>query len=680
MTFTSAISTWALGFIEQSGYRRRQIIAFLVLASATTVAYSSAYALRFDFDWRPEYTSTFLRTLPVLLVSRYAAQLVFRLTTNRWRFIGVNDILRLAIATVVGSVVFILLTGFVSLELAVPRAVFVIEALLSALFTAAAWITYRSLFEFFRKRTSANGNGGSGERVLIIGAGESGYMLAREMLRSMAHYRPVGFVDDDPYKWGTRLAGLEVYGSTDHLQEISTLHQPNSFILAVPQATPAQLRTLVEKCAAVGLPYRVLPSIAEVLAGNVRLDQVREVQIEDLLGRNPIELDLEELAEDLKGGCALVTGAAGSIGSELSRQIARHTPSVLVLLDQAETELFYLELELRDQYPEVTIIPVIRDVVDQRGIEGIFRMYRPTHVFHAAAYKHVPMMEANAAEAIRNNVLGSHIIAEAAGRFGTEKFVLVSTDKAVRPRSVMGATKRLAEMATIELQERYPETTFAAVRFGNVLGSNGSVIPLFKKQLAAGRPLTVTHPDVTRYFMTIPEAVQLILKASLLREIRGHVAMLEMGEPLRIVDLAENLLRLSGIRDPERIVFTGLRPGEKLHEELTAPEEETVGTAIPKVRLVKHAIAFTPSVLEALDGVQSASPESQDQELLRMLAAFFPGGTLEVSLGTTLSNAAASKGLRAIDARGHAEPEILVPAGDHHSSEVPPASMRARAR
>lgn len=678
MTFTTAVANWTLGFIEQSGYRKRQLIAFLVLASATTVAYASAYAIRFDFVWNSDYTQTFLWTLPVLVASRYAAQLTFRLTTNRWRFIGVNDVLRLALATAAGTALFFLLKGFVTVGPTVPRSVIAIEALLSALLTAAAWIVYRSFFEFFRKRGPKR-NGSTGERVLIIGAGESGYMLAREMLRSMVGYRPIGFVDDDPYKWGTRLAGLEVIGSTDDLKQISESYKANSFIIAVPQATPAQLRTLVEKCAAVGLPYRVLPSIAEVLAGNVRLDQLREVQIEDLLGRNPIELDLEALAEDLRGGCALVTGAAGSIGSELSRQIARHTPSVLLLLDQAETDLFYLELELRDQHPDVTIVPVVRDVVDRRSVEALFRTYRPSHVFHAAAYKHVPMMEANAPEAVRNNVVGSYVIADAAGRYGTEKFVLVSTDKAVRPRSVMGATKRLAEMATIELQERYPETTFAAVRFGNVLGSNGSVIPLFKKQMAAGKPLTVTHPDVTRYFMTIPEAVQLILKASLLQEIRGHVAMLEMGEPLRIVDLAENLLRLSGIRDPERIVFTGLRPGEKLHEELTAPEEETVATVIPKVRLVKHAQVPTPSVLESLDGMQTVAPEDQDRELLRMLASFFPGGPLEqVAIASPVANGKPVKALRPV-AVSDSESGSLVAAGELHANgSVPSVRIRAR--
>lgn len=614
-----------VSFLEQAGYRRRQRIALCVYAIATALAYSTAFFIRFEFRWNPEYTKTFLVTIFLLVAIRCGTHLSLRLTTSRWRFVGVHDVFRLAIATIVGTLLFYACVSLLQINPPVPRSVIVIESLLSAILTATVWLSYRAAFETFRQGKVQNGgNGTAGGRVLIVGAGESGYMLAREMLRSIVGYRPVGFVDDDRYKWGTRLAGLEVLGATDQLRELAAASGAQELILAVPQATPAQLRDLVAKCAKVGLPYRVLPSIAEVLAGNIRLDQIREVQIEDLLGRNPIELDLMELAEDLRGRCVLVTGAAGSIGSELSRQIARHKPDVLLLLDQSETDLFYLDLELREQLPDLRVVPIVRDVVDRSAIDHIFEAYRPTHVFHAAAYKHVPMMEVNVCEAIRNNLMGSFIIADAAGRYGTVKFVLVSTDKAVKPRSVMGATKRLSEIVTLELQERYPATTFAAVRFGNVLGSNGSVIPVFKRQLSAGKPLTVTHREVTRYFMTIPEAVQLILKASLLSEIRGHVAMLEMGEPVKIVDLAENLLRLSGIQGSERIVYTGLRPGEKLHEELVAPDEETITTAIPKVRLIKHGPASTVGLLDRLDAWEKAAREGQDAAICALVDQYFP--------------------------------------------------------
>ncbi|MQA92571.1 MAG: NAD-dependent epimerase/dehydratase family protein [Gemmatimonas sp.] len=604
-------------------HRHRRTVAFLAYTGTTSVAYAAAFLIRFEFQWRPAYTATFLLTLPVLLALRHGTHWAFNLTTSRWRFVGIQDVGRLVGATCVGSLAFFGTASALPLPLAVPRSVLAIEALLSIGLISALWLGYRTCFEAVRRYREGPA-GGERIRVLIVGAGDAGYMLVREMLRNPVGYLPVGFIDDDPYKWGMRLAGLPVLGSADQLPALSIEYRIDELIVAVPGATPGQLRVLVEKCAATGREYRVLPSVAEVLAGNIRVDQLREVRIEDILGRDPIELELSELAEDMAGGCALITGAAGSIGSELARQIARHSPDTLLLVDQAETDLFYLELELRERHPDLRIIPLVRDVVDRESMDAVFAIHLPTHVVHAAAYKHVPMMETNPGEAIRNNVFGSYVVADASGRYGTRKFVLVSTDKAVRPTSIMGASKRLAEMVTLELQERYPGTVFAAVRFGNVLGSNGSVLPIFKRQLAAGKPLTVTHPEVTRYFMTIPEAVQLILQASLLPEIRGHIAMLEMGEPVRIVDLAENLLRLSGIRSPERIVFTGLRPGEKMHEELVGPEEETVETAVRKVRLV-HSVRVRPTpILMELPDWEIALASGAVGELIASLSPLFP--------------------------------------------------------
>jgi FlaA1/EpsC-like NDP-sugar epimerase len=362
-----------------------------------------------------------------------------------------------------------------------------------------------------------------------------------------------------------------------------------------------------------------------VVAGNVTLQQLREVRIEDLLGREPIQLELPELTEDLTGATVLITGAAGSIGSELSRQVALHGPARLVLLDQAESDLFYLDLELRDRHPDVNIVPVVADIVDGARVEQVFSDHLPDRVFHAAAYKHVPMMECNAREAVRNNVVGTWRVGDAAGRFGAGRFVLVSTDKAVNPTNVMGATKRLAELVVLDLQQRYPQTTYGAVRFGNVLGSNGSVLPLFRRQLSEGRALTVTHPDATRYFMTIPEAVQLILQASLLDEFRGHIAMLEMGDPVRIRDLAINLLQLAGVPDPEsRLSFIGLRPGEKLHEELEAPDEETQPTPVPKVRVLRSPMSTVPAVAEQVKAWDAAVRQGIDSPMLVGFCEMFP--------------------------------------------------------
>jgi FlaA1/EpsC-like NDP-sugar epimerase len=312
------------------------------------------------------------------------------------------------------------------------------------------------------------------------------------------------------------------------------------------------------------------------------------VRVEDLLGRDPVELSLPELAEDFRDRVVLITGAAGSIGSELARQVARHGPRRLILLDQAESPLYFLELELRKRYPEVDVHPVVGNILDGELVELIFSTEAIDRTLHAAAYKHVPLMEANVRQAVRNNILGTNAIAEAAGRHGCDRFVLISTDKAVRPVNTMGATKSVAELIVLSAQRRYPRTSFMAVRFGNVLGSQGSVLPLFRRQMEEGDQLTVTHPEVTRFFMTIPEASQLVLQASILPEARGRIAMLDMGEPVRILDLARNLIRLSGeFRDPDtRIRYVGLRPGEKLHEELVAPREEMTPTAVPKVNLV----------------------------------------------------------------------------------------------
>lgn len=601
----------------------RRWVALAIYGGVAIVAYILAFVLRFELTWRPEYSPVFLRTMPLLVLTRLVCAHAFGLLMGRWRFVSTRDVHRLAAATVTGSVIFFALTRIVPLPLLVPRSVILVEWVLTTYLTAGLWIGYRSIFERVRYRRA--GINGRARRVLIVGAGEAGNQLAREMRRIPTGYYPVGFIDDDPAKWGTSLQGVAVLGPTSELAPIASREGVQELIIALPSATPADLRRVVERCEATELPFKVLPGIASVLAGEARVDQLREVRIEDLLGREPIRLELPELAEDLRGEVALITGAAGSIGSELARQVALHEPMELILLDQAETDLFYLELELRERHPGLKLTPVIADVVDEGGVERVFRTHAPSRIYHAAAYKHVPMMEANPHEAVRNNVIGTWQVAEAAGRHRAEKFVLVSTDKAVRPTSVMGATKRLAEAVILDLQERFPETRYCAVRFGNVLGSNGSVIPVFKRQLASGKPLTVTHPEATRYFMTIPEAVQLILQASLLPEMRGRIAMLEMGEPVRIVDLARNLLRMSGAANGngKGLVFTGLRPGEKLHEELVAPDEVVTPTSIPKVRLLGTTSGELGLVLDEIEA-GCHDLEALTERLVCRLPALFP--------------------------------------------------------
>jgi FlaA1/EpsC-like NDP-sugar epimerase len=527
--------------------------------------------------------------------------LVTRLGVGSWRYVGLHDLLRLTVAATAGSLLFFLITWGLPFTPRVPRSIIVMEWLLTGNFTAAVWVTYRLIFE---RRTHQERATGDTKRVLVVGAGMAGEMLVREMVRFPTGYYAAGFVDDDPLKWGTRIHGVEVIGSVDDLAEIAKACQAEQIFIAIPSAGPEQLRRVVELCENLDIGFKLLPGIREVLEGDAHIHQLREIRLEDLLGRNPIELELPELSSDLEGEPVLITGAAGSIGSELARQVALHAPSKLILVDQAETPLYFIDLELRNAHPELEIEARLVDVTDQLRLDSLFALHKPSRVFHAAAYKHVPMMEVHPHAAVYNNVVGTWLVAKASGEHGAERFILVSTDKAVRPANVMGATKRIAELVTLHMQDWYPNTAFGAVRFGNVLGSNGSVIPLFQRQLEAGEPLTVTHENVTRFFMMIPEAVQLILQSSLLPRIKGGIAMLEMGEPVPIIELAKNLLRLSGksARVGRDIVITGLRSGEKLHEELAAPDERAIQTGIEKVNLLDTSGAQLPTAIaEAID-------------------------------------------------------------------------------
>ena len=595
----------------------------MVYSLEIAAAYGLAYLLRFEFAVPADYGWILLITLPMLIVCRLLANYFTRLSTGRWRFIGTPDVLRLAASTSIGSVLFVFLTTILEITPPVPRSIIILEYFLSAYLIGGTWITYRVAYEWLRLQRSQPAH--RAKAVIIIGAGEAGNLLAREMCRVPTGYRPIGFVDDDPTKVGNYLHGIPVLGQTAHLERIAAEQRPNELIIAVPSAEVETLRRIVDLCDKTGIPFKVLPGISDVLRGNVRTSFLREVRIEDLLGRPPITLELPELAEDLRGKSVLITGAAGSIGSELSRQILMHQPATLVLLDQAETDLYYLDLELKEQAGDTRLVSIIGDIVDAETVELTFTRFKPDRVFHAAAYKHVPLMESNPVEALRNNVLGTWRVAEQAGKSQCGRFILVSTDKAVKPKSIMGVSKRLAELVILECQRLFPLTCFGAVRFGNVLGSQGSVIPTFERQIAAGRPLSVTHPEATRYFMTIPEAVQLILQASLLDEIAGNVAMLEMGDPVRIVDLAHNLIRLTGAHyeGTSGIVFTGLRPGEKLHEELSTPDELALPTRIARVQVLSSE-ASRPDLLPYLMAWENAVGGRKDEVLCRAVLELFP--------------------------------------------------------
>ena len=567
--------------------RHRQAVAYAFYGAATVVAYAMAFLVRFELRLPEAYLGTFLLTAPILVAVRLSSHAVFRLAIARWRYVGVSDLMRLLGSSFLGTVVFSAALMVLDPNPIVPKSVVLIEMVLTTYLIGGIWFAYRLVYQTARQRAQASD--GSAKRVLIIGAGEAGSRLAHEMVTFPAGYVALGFVDDDPLKWGTRIHGIEVIGATADIEAIAGQCQPDELVAALPSLSPPGLRRLLALCEPTGLPFKVLPSTAEVLEGNVHLNQLRDVRIEDLLGRDPVELSLPELAEDFRDRTVLITGAAGSIGSELCRQVARHGPGRLILLDQAESPLYFLELELRKRFPEVDIRPIVGDILDRELVESIFASTPIHRTFHAAAYKHVPLMESNIRQAVRNNVLGTSVVAEAAGRHGCDRFVLISTDKAVRPANTMGATKSVAELIVLSAQKRYPRSSYMAVRFGNVLGSQGSVLPLFRRQMEEGDQLTVTHPEVTRFFMTIPEASQLVLQASILPSARGRIAMLDMGEPIKILDLARNLIRLSGeYRDPDtRIRYVGLRPGEKMHEELVAPREEVTPTAVPQAEGVR---------------------------------------------------------------------------------------------
>lgn len=616
---TSRFET-VLGFAHAN--RRR--VAALAYAVATTLALAGAFLLRFELSWPADQRALFWNALPWLLLLRTALAYLFRITSGRWRFVGVSDIARLMGAIGAGTALYFLASWAAPLLPRLPRSVLLIETILSLCLIAGLWIAYRLAFERVQHARFA---GGKRRRVLMVGAGDGGQMLVREMQRMPTGMIPVGYVDDDRVKWGTRIHGVKVWGKVEDLPALVRERQVDEIVIAVPSADPTQIRRIVELCEEADRPFSILPGIAEVLSGEAHLAQVREVRVDDLLGREPVVMQLPAVRADVQDRTVLITGAAGSIGSELARQLAFHGPGKLILADQAETPLYYLDLELSGEFTSVDVVPVVVDVADARAVQRLFDEHRPQWVFHAAAYKHVPLMERHPLEATKNNVLGTWLTAESAGQSGVERFVLVSTDKAVRPANVMGATKRMAEYAVLQAQLRHPATAYGAVRFGNVLGSNGSVIPLFRRQLEEGRPLTITHQDVTRYFMTIPEAVQLVLKASLLSELKGHVAMLEMGEPVKILDMARNLLRLVGepYKPGENVVFTGLRPGEKLEEELVAPDERVVETDLEQVRLVVSESIEGSRGSWLTDAETRALTEGDVEGVLRHVYERFPG-------------------------------------------------------
>jgi FlaA1/EpsC-like NDP-sugar epimerase len=584
---------------------------------AAGLAWLAAYLLRFNLDFNDPFFSGVWPTLPWVVATQTAVFLGFGLYRGIWRYASVPDLSRIVIAALVGVTATALMLRFVQLPLVVPRSVYVLDPILLIMLMGGSRLAYRTWKEHRLVSLSAL----NAQSVLILGAGDAGATLAKELAKSV-EWRVLGLLDDSVGKQGRQIHGLPVIGRIDELPEIARRLSVNHAIVAMPSATHTERRRAVDVCNKAGVKALTVPAFDDLVSGRVQVSAIRQVELDDLLGRDPVQLDEAGLQGLITGKTVLVTGAGGSIGAELCRQIARFRPGKLVLLELSEFALYQVEQEFAARLPDAQLVCAIGDVKDRARVDKLLAAHRPSVMFHAAAYKHVPLMEDdNAWQAVQNNAGGTLALAQAAIAHGVETFVLVSTDKAVNPTNVMGASKRLAEMVCQALQPA-GGTRFVIVRFGNVLGSAGSVVPKFKAQIAAGGPITVTHPDITRYFMSIPEAAQLVLQAGTMGA-GGKIFVLDMGEPVKIVDLAHAMIRLSGFDDSDiPVVFTGLRPGEKLYEELLADAESTEPTPHPKLRIAR-ARAVDSAWLESFQVWLSAGPQPA-ADVRRQLGRWLP--------------------------------------------------------
>jgi FlaA1/EpsC-like NDP-sugar epimerase len=586
------------------------------------VAWFGAYWLRFNLERIPgDFLGRAVDMLLPVIVVQGAAAWYFGLYRGLWRFASVPDLVRIVKAVVAGTTIAALVIFMLTRMQDVPRSVFPLYGMLLIGLLGGPRLLYR-WFKDQRLYTQ------HGKRVLIVGAGRSGEMLVRDLLRqSPPLHEPTAFVDDDRRKIGKEIHGVPVVGGCDALPEVVREEGIDLVLLAVPTASSAQMRRIVGLCESAGVAFRTLPRMQDLVAGHVGVKEIRDVRIEDLLGREKVTLDWQAIGGGVTGRSILVTGGGGSIGSELCRQIARLSPSRLVVLERSEFNLYRIDHELRRQYPQLTLVAVLGDVGDAKLVGGIMAEHCPAVVFHAAAYKHVPMLEYQARPAAINNVFGTRTLADLAHRAGCDCFVLISTDKAVNPANVMGTTKRVAELYCQDLNGG-SRTRFITVRFGNVLGSDGSVIPLFQSQIAAGGPVTVTHPEITRYFMTIPEACQLIMQASVMGQ-GGEIFVLDMGEPIKIAYLAEQLIRLSGKHPGEdiEIVYTGLRAGEKLYEELFHEAEALGRTGHPKILLAQSRRVDRDELRAGLAVLAQACDAADEGAIRLALARLVPEQT-----------------------------------------------------
>lgn len=578
-----------------------------------------ALAIRFEFAVPMDNLQRFIISAPAIVLAFMVFNSLFKIYSGRWKYASFDEILNLSSSTAFSiSLIFVLVLLVPGARAYVPISVSVMGGVLALFVMSFVRLQFRILTEVKLRRGEKGGR-----KILLVGAGEAGETIARDMIKHPEYdYQPVAFVDDDKQKSRLIVQGIPVMGAREDIPRLVRRLEVDEIIITITRLSGDELREILPFCENTGAKIKILPGIFRSMAGQIGLSAVREVKVEDLLGRLPVETDLASISAYITDKAVMVTGAGGSIGSELSRQLSCLGPRQLLLLDNDETSLFELDLDLKRIQTACPYNLVVANIRDVERINSIFRKYRPQVVFHSAALKHVPMMEYHPSEAIKNNVMGTRNLAEASILHEVERFILISTDKAVQPVNVMGATKRIAEMLVKGYASKN-HTLFTAVRFGNVLGSRGSVVPTFKKQIEEGGPVLVTHPDMTRYFMTIPEAAQLVIQAGAFAK-GDDIFILDMGEPVRIVDLANEMIRLMGREKDVEVKVTGLRPGEKLHEELSFPVEEMLRTPHPKIDKAVEEINLPENFESLLDELIGAATEDEEGSIRRLLAVLVP--------------------------------------------------------
>ena len=611
-------------FLEKYLPRDKRVrMGILMAADVLALCLASFLGLFVRFDLNisripPEYARAALEFLPYYILASLVIFFLARMYSTMWSVAGVREALHVVAACGLASLVQI--AGMMLLQLSVPRSFFLVSFTALCAEELGIRLSYRVVISLFGNHSKK-----AAKRIMIVGAGTSGSVILKEMTTSsLVNGCVVCFVDDDKNKAGKFLNGVPVAGNRNDIPRLAEEYKIDEIYIAIPSASAKERKAIIEICRETGCQVKILPGIYQLINGEVSIAKLRNVEIEDLLGRDPIRVNLDEIMGYVSGKVVLVTGGGGSIGSELCRQVASHNPKQLIIFDIYENNAYDIQLELKEKYPDLDLVVLIGSVRNTHRIETVFEKYRPDIVYHAAAHKHVPLMEDSPNEAIKNNVFGTYKMAMASVKYGVKKFVLISTDKAVNPTNIMGASKRLCEMVVQMMNRRSPNTDFVAVRFGNVLGSNGSVIPLFKKQIAEGGPVTVTHPEITRFFMTIPEAVSLVLQAGYYAK-GGEIFILDMGQPVKIDTMARNLIRLSG-HEPDvdiKVVYTGLRPGEKLYEEILMAEEGLQETSNKLIHIGKPIVMDDEEFCHQLDRLEKACQE-ETEDMKDIVASVVP--------------------------------------------------------